>query len=129
MTEQFWVPLADEPVGELVARIESEDPEVATLVGSPRARLAFRTFSYLRVGLLLGEMLVETDVAPEGSRTWVEELVADPARYAAVVDEVRAVAREVAADPKLAGGDPVPSNAARGRLRAFARDSLADEAG
>ena len=103
MTESVWPPLADEPIGELVARIEREDGEVAALVASPRGRLAFRTFSYLRVGLLLGEMLVETDVAAEGARTWVEDLAGDPARYAVIVAEVRAVAREVAADPKLGG--------------------------
>ena len=33
--EDFWLPLVDEPIGELVARLQAEDPEIAALVGSP----------------------------------------------------------------------------------------------
>ena len=120
--EDVWVPLVDEPIGEFVAQLLDEDDELAGLVSSPRRQLAFRTFAYIRVGVLLGSLLVEHDVQPEGDRTWVDELLADPKHRAAAVEEVRVVAREVAADPKLAGEDPVgPDDEARERFRRFAR--------
>jgi hypothetical protein len=121
--QEFWLPLVDEPLGELVSKLQDEDPELAALAASPRRQLAFRTFAYVRVGILLGSLLVEHDVEGErGSATWVERLLADPEHYAAVVEEVRAVAREVAADPKLAEEEPVgPDEAARERFRQFAR--------
>ena len=54
--------------------------------------------------------------------TWVDQLLAGPAVREAVVDEVRAVAREVAADPKLAEDEDVgPDEGARERFREFAR--------
>ena len=120
--DEFWLPLVDEPIGELVARLQEEDPEIAGLVASPRRQLAFRTFAYVRAGILLGSLLVDHDVANEGSRTWIDELLADPAHRAAVEEEIRTVAREVAADPKLADDQPLgPDEAARERFRAFAR--------
>jgi hypothetical protein len=120
--EDFWLPIVDEPIGELVARLQAEDPEIAGLVASPRRQLAFRTFAYVRAGILLGTLLVEHDVDNEGSRTWIDELLADPAHRAAVEEEIRAVAREVAADPALAADEPLgPDEAARERFRAFAR--------
>lgn len=120
--EEFWLPLVDEPLGELVTKLQDEDPALAALVASPRRQLAFRTFAYIRVGLLLGELLVEHDLEPDEHRTWVEQLLADPAHYEAVTEEVRTVAREVAADPKLAEEEPVgPDEAARERFREFAR--------
>jgi hypothetical protein len=126
-SEDFWLPLVDEPIGEFVAKLQDEDPELAALVASPRRQLAFRTFAYVRVGILLGSLLVEQDVKTEGSRTWVEELLADPKHYAAVVEEVKTVAREVGADPKLAEEEPVgPDEGARDRFREFAR-KLDDE--
>ncbi len=121
--EEFWIPLVDEPIGDLVARLQEEDSELAALVASPRRQLAFRAFAYLRAGLRLGELLVEHDVEPEGTRTWVEELLADPSHYEAIADEVRAVAREVASDPELAEEEPVgPDAAARERLDSFMRE-------
>jgi hypothetical protein len=120
--EDLWFPLVDEPIGELVARLQAEDPEIGALVATPRRQLAFRTFAYVRAGILLGSLLVEHDVHNEGSRTWVDELLADPAHRAAVEEEVRAVAREVGADPGLADDEPLgPDEAARERFRAFAR--------
>ena len=120
--ESFWLPLVDEPIGELVARLQKEDPEIAGLVVSPRRQLAFRTFAYVRAGILLGSLLMEHDVETEGTRTWIDELLADPSHRAAVEEEIRAVAREVAADPKLADDEPLgPDEAARERFRAFAR--------
>jgi hypothetical protein len=121
--EEVWLPLVDEPLGELVTKLQEEDPELAALVASPRRQLAFRTFAYVRVGILLGSLLVEHDVEGEpGSATWVDRLLSEPNHYAAVVEEVRAVAREVAADPKLAEEEPLgPDEAARERFRRFAR--------
>jgi ferric-dicitrate binding protein FerR (iron transport regulator) len=121
--EDFWLPLVDEPIGEFVAELQREDEELAALVASPRRQLAFRTFAYIRVGVLLGSLLVDYDVQPEGSRTWVDELLADPKHRAAVIEEVKAVAQEVAADPKLAEEEPVgPDEEARERFRRFAKE-------
>jgi hypothetical protein len=121
--DHIWLPLVDEPIGEFVASLQKEDEELAAMVASPRRQLAFRTFAYIRVGVLLGSLLVDHDVEPEGSRTWVEQLLADPKHRQAAVDEVKRVAQEVAADPKLAEDDPVgPDEEARERFRRFARD-------
>jgi hypothetical protein len=120
--EEFWLPLVDEPIGELVAEIQAADSELAALAVSPRRQLAFRTFAYIRVGVLLGSLLVDHDVDTDSPTTWVEQLLADPKHRAAVVEEVRAVAREVVADPKLVEEEPVgPDEAARERFRRFAR--------
>jgi hypothetical protein len=118
-----WLPLVDEPIGAFVTKLQAEDEELAALVASPRRQLAFRTFAYIRVGVLLGSLLIDHDVQPEGSRNWVEQLLADPIHREAAIDEVRRVAREVAADPKLAEEEPVgPDDEARERFRRFARD-------
>jgi hypothetical protein len=121
--DDIWLPLVEEPIGEFVASLQQEDEELAVMIASPRRQLAFRTFAYIRVGVLLGSLLVEHDVQPEGSRTWVDELLADPKHRQAAVDEVKRVAQEVAADPKLAEEEPVgPDDDARERFRRFARD-------
>lgn len=122
MGDELHFPLVDEPIGEIVERIQADEPNVAALAGSPRRQLAFRTFAYVRVGILLGRLLVERDVDPDAKATWVEQLLSDPGTLDAVRAEVRAVADEVAADPSLAEGEPVgPDEAARERFRAFAR--------
>ena len=59
--EEFWIPLVDEPIGAIVAQIQQERPEIGALVDSPRKLLAFRTFAYIRVGILLGQLLVEQE--------------------------------------------------------------------
>ena len=113
----------EEPIGDFVAAVQAEDPEVAALVDSPERQLAFRTFAYIRVGLVLGQLLVDHDIAPEASKSWVEELLADAGHYEAVAAEVRAVAREVAADPKLADDEGGPPFEARERFRRLLDDS------
>jgi hypothetical protein len=121
--DDIWLPLVEEPIGEFVASLQEEDEELAAMVASPRRQLAFRTFAYIRVGVLLGSLLVDHDVQPEGSRTWVDELLADPKHRQAAVDEVQRVAQEVGADPRLAEEEPVgPDDDARERFRRFARD-------
>jgi len=128
-TDPVWIPLVDEPIGSIVAQIQEEDPEIDRLVSSPDRILAFRTFAYIRVGVLLGRLLVESDLSEtnstvrDGSETWVELLLRDPSNREAVVNEVRAVAEEVAAES--ADGVPVgPDPAAHDRFRAFARTQL-----
>jgi hypothetical protein len=119
--DEFWLPLVDEPIGEIVSRIQAEDTQLTALVSSPRRQLAFKTFAYIRVGLLLGQILVDHDVDTTLDQTWVEQLLADPKHYEAVKREVRAVADEIARDPQLADDDLGPDPAARERFRAFAR--------
>ncbi|MGH3024798.1 MAG: hypothetical protein ACRDNI_14170 [Gaiellaceae bacterium] len=122
MSGEIHFPLVDEPIGELVERLQAEDAAVAALAVSPRRQLAFRTFAYVRVGILLGRLLVERDLDPDAEGTWVDQLLADDAVLAAVRAEVRAVADEVAADPSLAEAEPVgPDDETRERFRAFAR--------
>ena len=119
---ELWTPRVDEPIGELVARLQAEDPEVAALAASPRRQLAFRAFAHVRVGLVLGELLLETDVRTEAPGAWLAEVLADPAAYERVAEEVRAVAREVAADPSLAADEAGPDPAARERFTRLARE-------
>ena len=124
--EEIWVPLVDEPIGSLVAAVEDESPALRALVGSPRRLLAFRTFAYIRVGLLLGQLLFDNDLPPyDGSETWVETLLRSPEHREAIAQEVRAVAEEIATDPKYAGDEPIgPDDEARERFREFARQRL-----
>lgn len=121
--EEIWLPLVDEPIGSIVAQIQADDPEIERLVGSPRRILAFRTFAYIRVGMKLGELLVDHDVPPyDGTDSWIELLLKDDANRARIATEVRAVAEEVAADPRYAGDEPLgPDDEARERFREFTR--------
>jgi hypothetical protein len=124
--DDFWVPLVDEPIGTIVQQIEAEHPDIAELVASPRRLLAFRTFAYIRVGLTLGQLLFDHDLPPyDGSETWVDALLRDPAHSAALVLEVRRVAEQIAADPAYVEEEPVgPDEEARERFRRFARERL-----
>jgi hypothetical protein len=124
--EDLWIPLVDEPIGGIVAQIEEADPALGALVESPRRLLAFRTFAYIRVGLLLGQLLVEHDLEPyDGDETWVDQLMRDPANSARVRAEVRAVAEEIAADPRYGDEEHLgPDEGARHRFREFAKRQL-----
>jgi hypothetical protein len=124
--EDLWIPLVDEPLGSIIEQIQHENPEIAKLIESPHRILAFRTFAYIRCGLLLGQLLFDHDVpAYDGSESWIESLLRDPAHHDALTREVRAVAEEIAADPKYADEGPLgPDDAARERFRAFAREHL-----
>ena len=125
--DELWIPLVEEPIGAFVTEVQGEDPEVEAAIGSPRRLLAFRTFAYLRVGLLLGRLLVERDVTPdEESATWVDQLLQDPAVRALAVAEVRAVAAEIAEDPAYAEETPFgPDDSERERFREFAKRRFA----
>ena len=124
--DDLWIPLVDEPLGSIIAQIQRENPEIGRLIESPHLILAFRTFAYIRCGLLLGQLLFDNDVpAYDGSDNWIEALLRDPAHHDALTREVRAVAEEIAADPKYADeGQLGPDDAARERFRAFAREHL-----
>ena len=124
--EDLWIPLVDEPLGSIIEQIQREDPEIGKLVSSPHRILAFRTFAYIRCGLLLGQLLFDNDVpAYDGSESWIESLLRDPAHHDALTREVRAVAEEIAADPKYADEEPLgPGEAERERFRSFAREQL-----
>jgi hypothetical protein len=119
---EFWIPLVDEPIGSIVAQVQEEQPEIAELVSTPGQLLAFRTFAYIRVGILLGRLLVEQDVEPDDGATWAEQLATE--HRDAVVAEVLAVAREVAADPAHAVALG-PSDEERERFSEFAKRRLA----
>jgi hypothetical protein len=124
--DELWIPLVDEPIGSIVQQIVDENPEIGQLVESPHRVLAFRTFAYIRCGLVLGQLLFDNDVpAYDGSESWVDALLRDPDHHAALTREVRAVAEGIAADPKYASDEPLgPDEAARERFRAFARERL-----
>ena len=121
--EEVWIPLVDEPIGSIVDQLQAEEPEIAKLVDTPRRLLAFKTFAYIRVGIVLGELLVENDVEPyNGSKTWVDKLLENPQHKARVVEQLRAVAEELAADPNYADdSDLGPDEATRERFLAFAK--------
>ena len=124
--DDLWIPLVDEPIGSIVQQVQDEHPEIGKLVDSPHRILAFRTFAYIRTGLLLGQLLFDHDLPDyDGSESWVDALLRNPEHHEALAREVRAVAEEIAADPKYADDEPLgPDDAARERFRAFAREQL-----
>jgi hypothetical protein len=125
---ELWIPLVDEPIGSIVQAIVREHPDIAKLVESPHRILAFRTFAYIRCGVLLGQLLFDNDVpAYDGSESWIETLLREPKHHDALTAEVRTVAEEIASDPKYADDEPLgPDDAARERFRAFARSRLGE---
>ena len=121
--EEVWLQLVDEPIAAIIAEIEAEDPELRTLVASPEKLLAFRTFANIRVGVVLGRLLVEEEVeAYDGSDTWVQALLKNPEHRREIVAEVRAVAEELAQDAEAEGASP--DEATKARFRDFARREL-----
>ena len=121
--DDIWIPLVDEPIGSIVAQLQAENPEIDALVSTPQRILAFRTFAYIRVGILLGQLLVDHDVPEyDGTETWIEALLRNQQHHDAVVRELRTVAEEVAADPRYAASEPMgPDDAVRARFLEFAR--------
>ena len=127
LDDELWIPVVEQPIGAFVSEIQEEDPEVERAIDSPRRLLAFRTFAYLRVGLLLGQLLIERDITPdEKSATPVERLLEDPVVREHAVNEVRTVAAEIAEDPAYADETPFgPDEAERERFLEFAKRRLA----
>lgn len=126
--EERWIPLVDEPIGSLVDELLEEHPELAELVDSPQKLLAFRTFAYIRVGILLGRLLVEHEIEPAKGANWAADLTRSPEYHEQVVEEVRAVAEEIAADPSYASESVGPSDAERERFAEFAKRRLGADA-
>ena len=126
--EEIWLPHRRRADRQYRRADQADDPEIERLVGSPRQILAFRTFAYIRVGVKLGELLVDNDVrrpttAPTtgSSCSYALRRTARRSRR-----EVRAVADEIAADPRCSEDEQLgPDQAARDRFP-FARtlDSL-----
>ena len=119
-------PLVDEPIGLIVERILRDDPVLAARVETPHRILAFKTFAYVRTGILLGQLLFDEDIPGwDGSESWVDALLREPKHRAAIEQEVRAVAEEIATDPQYADDEPIaPDEGTRDRFRAFAREHL-----
>jgi hypothetical protein len=129
--DDVWIPLVDEPIGGIVERILRDDPVLAARVETPHRILAFKTFAYIRTGILLGQLLFDHDIpgwdgpGSDRSQSWVDALLNEPKHRAAIEQEVRAVAEEIAADPKYADEEPIaPDEGTRDRFRAFAREHL-----
>ena len=62
----------------------------------------------------------------DSSTTWAEQLLKDPLHREQVAREVRAVAKEIAADPAYANDVPLgPDEAERARFIEFAKRRLA----
>ena len=113
--DDLWLTFADEPIAAIVNEIEAQDPELPALVDTPEKLLAFRTFSSIRVGIVLGRLLMDagrTVGVVEGVR---RHPAARRAIDAGVVDEE--VAGYVGGEPPLRvghrrdrnGRDPVAS--------------------
>ena len=124
--EELWIPLVDEPIGSIVDRIVRDDPVLAAKVETPHRILAFRTFAYIRTGILLGQLLFDNDIPGyDGSASWIEALLKEPEHGEAIAREVRAVADEIASDPRYADDASIaPDEEARLRFRTFAREHL-----
>jgi hypothetical protein len=123
--DELWLNFADEPIAAIVNEIEAADPDLSALVDSPEKLLAFRTFASIRVGIVLGRLLMDNELeAYDGSETWVQRLLRNPAHRDQIAAEVRAVAKELS-DAQLdeALG---PDEATRERFREFARRELGD---
>jgi hypothetical protein len=118
---EVWIPLVDEPIGSIVEEVQAHDPEIAGLVTGPRRTLAFKTFAYVQVGLLLGELLVDTDVESVGELSWAEQLLREPANQERVRVLLRSIAQEIAADTSYDDDELVPDEGVRERFRAFAK--------
>jgi len=124
--EEAWVPLVDGPIGEIVDRVQEEHPEIGELIDTPSRLLAFRTFAFIRLGILLGRLLVERDVEGED---WVQQLAEDPDCYDEIVREVLAVAEDTADEGGYELESSVgPSEEERERFQEFAKRRLSNDA-
>jgi hypothetical protein len=124
--EEIWIPLVDEPIGSIVGRLQREQLGIDARISTPHRVLAFRTFAYIRVGIVLGQLLFEHDLPPyDGSESWVDALLSNAEHRELLAEEVRAVAEQIASDPKYAQEERLgPDDEARERFRRFARQQL-----
>jgi hypothetical protein len=123
MTDEVWIPLVDEAIGDIVTQLESEHEDIGGLLDSPQKVLAFRTFANIRAGMVLGRLLVERDLAPGAEdEPWVQQLAREPEVRDELLAELREVAEQLAEEDDA---EPAaPDAAARERFRAFARRTL-----
>ena len=119
--EEIWLPLVDEPIGSIVAQIGADDPR-SSVWSARRRRITPSAPSPPHPSRReLGELLVDNDVPPYDSDSWIELLYA-LRRTARRSREVRAVADEIAADPRYGEDEQLgPDQAARDRFHDFAR--------
>jgi hypothetical protein len=123
--EDAWIPLVEGPIGGIIDRVQEEHPEISDWVDTPSGLLAFRTFAFIRVGLVLGRVLMERDLEGED---WVEQLLEDTGCYEEIVREVLAVAEDTAGEPGLGQESSVgPDEEARARFREFAKRRLGSD--
>jgi hypothetical protein len=123
VTDEVWIPLVDESIGSIVAELEEENQDIRELLDSPQKLLAFRTFANIRVGMALGRLLVERDLAPGAEdEPWVQQLAREPEVRAELVEELREVAEQLSAEDEVEPAEP--DAAARERFRSFARKTL-----
>jgi hypothetical protein len=123
--EEAWIPLVDGPIGAIVDRVQEEHPEISDWVDSPNRLLAFRTFAYIRVGIVLGRLLMEHDLEGED---WVDRLLDDPDCYDEIVQEVLAVAEDTADEPGYDLESQVgPSDEERERFSEVAKRRLGSD--
>jgi hypothetical protein len=124
--EDAWIPLVEGPIGGIIDRVQEAHPEISDWVDTPSRLLAFRTFAFMRVGLVLGRALMERDL--EGD-DWVEQLLEDPDCYEEIVREVLAVAEDTAAQPGFEYEESVgPDQEFRERFQEFAKRRLSTDA-
>jgi hypothetical protein len=123
VTDEVWIPLVDEAIGEIVAQLENEHEDIRSLLDSPQKVLAFRTFANIRAGMVLGRLLVERDLTPGAEdEPWVRQLAREPEVREELLAELREVAEQLAAEDDIEPASP--DEAARERFRSFARRTL-----
>ena len=124
--EDLWIPLVDEPIGSIVEQLQADIPRSTV---SSRARTASSrsapsptSASASCSASCSSRTTCRSTTAPRrGSR----RCCASPSITRRVVAELRAVAEEVAADPRYADEEPIgPDDAARERFREFAKKQL-----
>ena len=88
--------------------------------------LAFRTFAYIRVGIVLGQLLFDNDLPPYDGSDSLDRLAPEgPGPPRGPGAGSASVAEEIAADPKYADDEPLgPDDDARARFKEFARKQL-----
>jgi hypothetical protein len=115
---------AGDVINDLISSIQAGDLVLSELQLSPRHQLAFRTFAWLRAGIVLGQLLMERDLRPQEGR-WVEELLADSEVREVVVEAVQKLGYQIASDPELVHARAVrPDPEARLRFLEHAQAAL-----
>ena len=125
--DELWIPLVDEPIGGIVDRIVRDDPALAARVETPHRILAFRTFAYIRTGILLGQLLFDHDLPDwDGSESWVwtrcSAIPPTAPRSGARCARSRTRSPPTRSTPTTS--PLAPDDGARDRFRAFAREHL-----